>query len=218
VTDSTKGETMTTPFTCPQCHRTSHHPEDARHGYCGNCHEFTGAEAPWPLDDENGPDFPARKVAAALGLLLSKLEIPPILPGETLPPGTRKTLFAGNGISLHRGTLWYGMNGEPIALPHTEAFAIVDAHRENEGRDITAMHRTATGISVQMSTAYLGVDLSTFGFGPHPLVWETLVVVGEDTPHILQPWRYTTRAAAHAGHALIAEAVRQGIRTIDDGQ
>lgn len=28
-------------FTCPKCSLTSHHPEDERHGYCGNCHEFT---------------------------------------------------------------------------------------------------------------------------------------------------------------------------------
>lgn len=27
-----------TAFTCPQCGRTSHHPDDARHGYCGACH------------------------------------------------------------------------------------------------------------------------------------------------------------------------------------
>jgi hypothetical protein len=27
-------------FTCPACHRTSYHPEDVRHKYCGNCHEF----------------------------------------------------------------------------------------------------------------------------------------------------------------------------------
>lgn len=30
------------PFTCPRCRRTSHHPEDAKNGYCGNCHAFTG--------------------------------------------------------------------------------------------------------------------------------------------------------------------------------
>lgn len=29
-------------FTCPRCGMTSHHPEDERHGYCGNCHDFTG--------------------------------------------------------------------------------------------------------------------------------------------------------------------------------
>jgi hypothetical protein len=28
-------------FTCPRCHKTSHHPEDERHGYCANCHDFT---------------------------------------------------------------------------------------------------------------------------------------------------------------------------------
>lgn len=29
-------------FTCPRCNRTSHHPEDAKYGYCGACHAFTG--------------------------------------------------------------------------------------------------------------------------------------------------------------------------------
>lgn len=27
-------------ITCPQCGMTSYHPEDVRHKYCGNCHEF----------------------------------------------------------------------------------------------------------------------------------------------------------------------------------
>ncbi|MEW2636431.1 hypothetical protein AB0903_33545 [Streptomyces sp. NPDC048389] len=31
------------PFTCPRCNRTSHHPDDKRHGYCANCHDHTGA-------------------------------------------------------------------------------------------------------------------------------------------------------------------------------
>jgi hypothetical protein len=30
-------------FTCPRCRRTSPHPKDAEHGYCGACHAFTGA-------------------------------------------------------------------------------------------------------------------------------------------------------------------------------
>jgi hypothetical protein len=29
-------------FTCGQCGRSSHHPEDVRHGYCSACHAFTG--------------------------------------------------------------------------------------------------------------------------------------------------------------------------------
>lgn len=30
-----------TAFTCPRCGRTSHHPQDVEHGYCGACHDFT---------------------------------------------------------------------------------------------------------------------------------------------------------------------------------
>lgn len=30
-------------FTCPVCGKTSYHPKDIEHGYCGNCHDFTGA-------------------------------------------------------------------------------------------------------------------------------------------------------------------------------
>ena len=29
-------------FTCPECGAVSHHPDDARFGYCGRCHAFTG--------------------------------------------------------------------------------------------------------------------------------------------------------------------------------
>jgi hypothetical protein len=44
------GEALTAPrgraelpaFTCPRCGRTSHHPADLAHGYCGACHDFTG--------------------------------------------------------------------------------------------------------------------------------------------------------------------------------
>lgn len=30
-------------FTCPRCSRTSYHPQDKRYGYCGACHDYTGA-------------------------------------------------------------------------------------------------------------------------------------------------------------------------------
>lgn len=33
---------VTKPFVCPRCKKTSWHPEDARQGYCGACHAFTG--------------------------------------------------------------------------------------------------------------------------------------------------------------------------------
>lgn len=31
-------------FTCPRCHRVSHHPMDEENGYCGACHAFTRDE------------------------------------------------------------------------------------------------------------------------------------------------------------------------------
>ena len=32
-------------FTCPECGATSHHPMDVRDGYCGRCHDWTGARS-----------------------------------------------------------------------------------------------------------------------------------------------------------------------------
>lgn len=31
-------------FTCPRCGMTSHSADDVREGYCGNCHDWTGAD------------------------------------------------------------------------------------------------------------------------------------------------------------------------------
>lgn len=28
-------------FTCPECQKTSQHPDDVVHDYCVNCHRFT---------------------------------------------------------------------------------------------------------------------------------------------------------------------------------
>lgn len=35
-------------FTCPDCGRTSYHPEDVKNSYCGNCHAFKPEEQPDP--------------------------------------------------------------------------------------------------------------------------------------------------------------------------
>lgn len=42
-------------ITCPQCKRTSYHPEDIRQRYCGACHAF---------HDELPPMAPNRGIAA----------------------------------------------------------------------------------------------------------------------------------------------------------
>lgn len=31
---------MQSSITCTQCWMTSYHPDDVKHGYCGNCHSF----------------------------------------------------------------------------------------------------------------------------------------------------------------------------------
>lgn len=38
------------PFTCPDCTRTSHHPEDERYRYCGACHKFFTGEVDEPAE------------------------------------------------------------------------------------------------------------------------------------------------------------------------
>jgi hypothetical protein len=37
---------VTDPFTCPICGRASWHPQDAEHGWCGNCHGYTTETPP----------------------------------------------------------------------------------------------------------------------------------------------------------------------------
>lgn len=62
-------------FTCPACGMTSHHPDDAAHGYCGSCHAFTGdSPAAWYYtvrvdprgrpDPDTGPDGPLTREEA----------------------------------------------------------------------------------------------------------------------------------------------------------
>lgn len=54
------GEAVRVPFTCPECKRTSHNPNDERYRYCGACHEF------FPLEETNEP----AEVAAIAQLLV----------------------------------------------------------------------------------------------------------------------------------------------------
>ena len=49
-------------FTCPKCHKTSYHPKDEEHGYCGNCHDFTG---PMKVDKETGVTFWVQGIVSA---------------------------------------------------------------------------------------------------------------------------------------------------------
>lgn len=55
-------------ITCPDCGRTSWHPEDVRQGYCGYCHDFTAREPVeffnWALSTREVADLYAGRVSA----------------------------------------------------------------------------------------------------------------------------------------------------------
>lgn len=38
-------------YTCPDCLRTSHHPQDEKNSYCGNCHEFKQGNVHYELTE-----------------------------------------------------------------------------------------------------------------------------------------------------------------------
>ena len=54
---------LTPSITCPQCGRTSYHPQDIRHMYCGNCHQFH--------DTMKGLDTMSNENCAACGKYVS---------------------------------------------------------------------------------------------------------------------------------------------------
>ena len=64
---------------------------------------------------------------------------------------------------------------------------------------------------VMVSTVFLGLD-HQFGDGP-PVLWETLVFGGSLDGEMA---RYTSRAAALAGHQVICDRVRGAIKNTRD--
>lgn len=88
-------------FTCPQCGRTSYHPEDEKQGYCGNCHKFT---------DQDGESRVARNTveeAADAGIEATKAKLAEhgfkvdkmfVLVSSTIPDGERGVVSAGYGF------------------------------------------------------------------------------------------------------------------------
>lgn len=59
---------------------------------------------------------------------------------------------------------------------------------------------------VRVSTVFLGIDHNFWGHGP-PLIFETMVFGG---PSDQYQQRYSTEAAALAGHDQVVSAVRDG--------
>lgn len=65
---------------------------------------------------------------------------------------------------------------------------------------------TAIGMDTEVSTIFLGVDMSLFCNGK-PVLFETLIIGGPLDGH---QWRYSTWAEAEAGHAEVVAICRSG--------
>jgi hypothetical protein len=88
-------------ITCPVCGRTSWHPEDVAHGYCGACREVTGGAVTRPCDrcdscgqvansDDQEPwtvwlDLPLRSAAAVLIGLVRPIPCPACQGAKRVP-------------------------------------------------------------------------------------------------------------------------------------
>lgn len=96
-------------FTCPKCGRTSHNPHDAEHGYCGACHEFTGADFGMPVHRANDWEFHNVAVKDAAVLIVDEAPIKigervrkcNSEPGDSFVDGTGGTVVSG--IRLEAG-------------------------------------------------------------------------------------------------------------------
>lgn len=190
--------TETPSITCPLCGRTSYNQGDVEHRYCSHCS--------WFHDDP--PPAPPAALSSRIELALTALDLPPVLPGEQLPEGVRVMLLEAPDVSLSSGPRFYGMNGEPLEGSDASMMERVNTLRGSEAAEIHETVVSGQGeVSVEISTAYMGLDLSPSG--PAPLIWETFVVIGVGTASIVPgPWRYATKAAASAGHTAIAATVR----------
>lgn len=101
--------------------------------------------------------------------------------------------------------------GEPVACDDLDTWANFlenrDARRVAQDRD-----EGPDGADVWISTVFLSLD-HQYGDGP-PILWETMVFGG---PLDGEQNRYTSRAAALAGHQRMCKAVTDAIREAAGG-
>jgi len=102
-------------------------------------------------------------------------------------------------------------NGEPVLEPDLMKWATWFEASQTTGDLEHSLRRVAVSQigEWQISTVFLALD-HNFGMGPNtpPVLWETMVFGPE-------PWdnwqdRYTSRAAAEAGHQAVLDAIVSG--------
>jgi len=106
-----------------------------------------------------------------------------------------------------RGT-YYDRDGDPISL---ERWA------ELRGTDDTYLRVAEDTVGdFWVSTVWLGIN-HQFGSGP-PLIFETMIFGAGDRGDLTDEcWRYTTEAAARAGHREVVTLLRHELELTHDG-
>jgi hypothetical protein len=97
---------------------------------------------------------------------------------------------------------WYILEGDQTRqVSMAESAQWLETHRAEKRIDLTEVG------DVEVSTVFLGLDHG-WDDGP-PVLFETMTFGGGQDTNEWQ-WRYTTRAAAQAGHDAIVAALRAG--------
>lgn len=125
---------------------------------------------------------------------LDGLVLPPWLPGDELN-------IVDGGIRL---TGYYDWDGRP--LPGLLWYRLLRMREESDHKQ----HFYRSGVPIEVSTVYLGLDLNFRPNSP-PLIWETMVFIG-DTMEDHFCARYGTRRAALSGHRVVCDVIRQAQR------
>jgi hypothetical protein len=116
---------------------------------------------------------------------------------------------------------YYTPDGEPIQIDASAVDAYAYAKRLTEVVNLVfedykkrpENHIVSTpfyrhGTRIYVSTVYLGLN---HGHGNIPLIWETMVFVGNGAADVFCA-RYATRAAAYKGHRDVTQAIREAQR------
>jgi hypothetical protein len=99
--------------------------------------------------------------------------------------------------------LYYDREGRPVSMREW-------ADTMGTGRD---RHVALDYVGeVKVSTVWMGIDHNWSGTGP-PLIFETMIFGGS---HDEECWRYSTEAAALAGHDQALTLMREAKRLLDD--
>lgn len=127
---------------------------------------------------------------APIKAALDALELPQVMPGDDL---YRAAEGAGS-------VYFFDPDGHPFpGDPVEQAYAFEAIRMTPEAHFKTSLW--ADGTPVWISTVYLGANHAPRGMPP--LVWETMLMTTFDWSD--WQYRYCTKAAAQAGHAMIVE-------------